>query len=358
MARMAFLIVAISLFWAGMISQAQAQHDLRREDMSVSGRKGANPDAYADSVDQVGETAGLSGSLLLQNRKRFFSFHRPAFVHRDGPMPLVIVLHDGGGSPERMADITLFNHLADRQGFMVAYPSAIDRFWNDGRKEAPGDKSIDDVAFLLALRDHLVKSFHVDGQRVYLVGLADGGMMAMRAACESTRSFAAIATVNASMPVDLGKMCQPKAQMPIMMIAGTADPIVPYKGGEVNLFDETAGKVVQVEETANAWQINNGCSAGPKIKDMIDRDRQDGSSVKIHRWMKCRAAAEVALYEIERGGHSWPGTGRQLAQLRKFVLGRPNMDFDASDEIWQFLARFKRPVLPFDLSAMTAEPAG
>ena len=360
MARMALLLGAIWGLWLGFVTPVLAQHDLRREDMSVSGRMdskmASNP--YVDPPNAVAQTPGLSGALLLQNRKRLFSFHRPAFVQQDGPIPLVIVLHDGGGSPERMADITLFNQLADRQGFLVAYPSAIDRFWNDGRKNAPGDKSIDDVAFLVALRDHMVKSFHVDPQRVYLVGLADGGMMAMRAACEATRAFAAIASVSASMPVDLAKICQPTAQIPVMMIAGTSDPIIPYKGGEVNLFDETAGKIVSVDETANAWQLNNGCSAGPKTKDMLDRDRDDGSVVKIHRWMKCRAAAEVVLYEIERGGYTWPGTGRQLAQLRKFILGRPNMDFDASAEIWQFFNRFKRPVSPFDLSAVQAEPAG
>jgi len=251
-----------------------------------------------------------------------------------------------------MADITLFTRLADQKGFLVAYPSAIDRFWNDGRKKAPGDKSIDDVAFVLAVRDYMIKSFGADPQRVYLVGMTDGGMMAMRAASAATRSFAAIATVNATMPVDLAAECAPMAQMPIMMIAGTADPIVPFDGGEVSLFDEPAGDVLGALATADAWQQNNGCLEGPKLRDVTDREPTDGSKVQIHEWHKCRAKAIVQLYEIRRGGHSWPGTGKQLARMRSFVLGRPNMDFDASAVIWDFLDDFKRPISPLDVGAL------
>lgn len=354
MARKAWIWAAVLVGGWFTASSSLAQHDLRREDMSAP--KGAN--AYADTPQKIGETPGMSSALNWQNRQRLFSFHRPVSVRNAGRLPLVMVLHDGGGSPERMADITLINHLADRDGFMVVYPSAIDRFWNDGRKKAPGDKSIDDVGFLMAVRDRMIKSFNADPQRVYLVGLSEGGMMAMRLACESARGFAAMATVNASMPVDLATRCKPNAQIPAMMIAGTSDPVIPYTGGDVNLFDETAGKVLPVMETADAWRQNNGCAAEMPVRELPDRETSDGSVVRVHGWDKCRAGAVVQLYEIQRGGHTWPGTGRQLARLRQFVLGRPNMDFDATAKIWEFVSSFKRPTSPFDVVASVSTPAG
>ncbi len=75
-------------------------------------------------------------------------------------MPLVLLLHGGGGTGEGMEKLTLggFNRLADREGFVVVYPDGIEKHWNDGRGlEAyrAHRENIDDVGFVSALIDHL-----------------------------------------------------------------------------------------------------------------------------------------------------------------------------------------------------------
>lgn len=64
-----------------------------------------------------------------------------------------------------------FNVLADEEGFVVVYPDAVDNQWNDGRSKEEADhraheENIDDVGFISALIDQLIKEENVDPQRV------------------------------------------------------------------------------------------------------------------------------------------------------------------------------------------------
>jgi polyhydroxybutyrate depolymerase len=46
--------------------------------------------------------------------------------------------------------------------------------------------------------------------------------------------------------------------------------------------------------------------------------------------------SDVALYRVEGGGHTWPGSGQQTA--RPIIVGRTSRDIDATDEIWRFFS--------------------
>jgi polyhydroxybutyrate depolymerase len=344
-------------------SGASAQQNLYREDMS-GGYQPLTSKSPPLPPEIPPERAG-SGGIRYQNMNRLFLLHRPPqAATAEVPLPTVIVLHSTGGDPERVAQLSRFNAFADQYGFMVAYPSAIERAWNDGRGEgAPGSPLINDVGFIEKLAGHLVDTFSADPARLYLVGLAEGGMLAQRVACEKARLFAAVATVNAAMPDAVASLCQPAAPMPILMMQGTGDPFVPFKGGESTYMGKPAGKVLPAFDTAEAWKRVNGCIGDVSLKRMLDFDPNDGSRVVAHRWNGCRNHADVVLYEIEKGGPTWPGAADQLNKLRKFVLGRPNMDIDATDEIWQFFRKYDRvgsplfdPIRPVHPVQQSARP--
>jgi polyhydroxybutyrate depolymerase len=72
-------------------------------------------------------------------------------------MPLVLVFHGGNGRGRSVQRNSGFNDLADQKGFFVAYPDGIDRHWNDGRLDTD-NPDVDDVGFVAALIDHLVKT--------------------------------------------------------------------------------------------------------------------------------------------------------------------------------------------------------
>ncbi|HRZ82059.1 MAG TPA: hypothetical protein P5069_06320, partial [Candidatus Hydrogenedentes bacterium] len=44
-------------------------------------------------------------------------------------------------------------------------------------------------------------------------------------------------------------------------------------------------------------------------------------------------AAEVELYIVEGGGHTWPGGGPDYP---RWIVGRTARDFSASETIWAF----------------------
>ncbi len=57
-----------------------------------------------------------------------------------------------------MERLTRFDEVADRHGFLVAYPDGLDHHWNDGR--LPGD--VDDVGFVAALVRELAARYPVE----------------------------------------------------------------------------------------------------------------------------------------------------------------------------------------------------
>ena len=62
-------------------------------------------------------------------------------------LPLVLVFHGGLGLATRMDELTGFDAIADREGFVVVYPQGVNKLWNDGRNIEGADK-FDDVAFI------------------------------------------------------------------------------------------------------------------------------------------------------------------------------------------------------------------
>lgn len=105
--------------------------------------------------------------------ERTYRLHVPPGHDRTPPAPLMIVLHGGGGDGRGMPKLTEggFDRLADREGFIVAYPDGIENHWNDGR----GNESyraqrerVDDVGFMGALIDALAASHGIDRARVYV----------------------------------------------------------------------------------------------------------------------------------------------------------------------------------------------
>jgi polyhydroxybutyrate depolymerase len=253
-------------------------------------------------------------------------------------MPLVIALHGGGGTGERMERLSLggFNTLADKEGFVVVYPDGIERHWNDGRGKVryrAHREKIDDVGFMSALIDELVKRQNIDDKRVYITGISNGAMLSNRLGCELTGKIAAIAPVAGNMPYDLAPQCSPSEPISVLMISGTEDPMMPWEGGEARFNRSKFGRVLSAAETIKFWVANNRCIPRPVITWEPDKDPQDGTRVRKEAYGGCRKGTEVILYAIEGGGHAWPGGFQYLPER---VIGRTSEDIDANDVVWNF----------------------
>lgn len=254
-------------------------------------------------------------------------------VAADLGTPLVIALHGGNTVADMMRLYTRFNDIAAREQFAVAYPYGLGGWFNDGRHyDGLGESNADDVAFMRAVVDDVAAQVKLDRHRVYATGISNGGFMSFRLACEASDLVAAIAPVAATMPAELGARCRPSKPVPVLMMHGTADSMVPYVGGQARTGNTRRGAIWSADRSIAFWAARNGCLAGPSMRVLPDLDPTDGTRVIQSEYREC-TGGPVTLLRIEGGGHTWPG-GVQI--LPTALLGATNHDIDASEEIWLF----------------------
>ena len=241
---------------------------------------------------------------------------------------LVLVLHGlyGDGASIDLRTKRTFDTLADRDGFVVAYPDALAGEWNTGHPGEPANT--DDVGFLSALIDTLAAEFDVDPKRVYVTGLSKGAAMTYRLACERPNKITAIAPVAGGLSEGLMRSCAEASRRPIPLLVmhGTADPIVPFDSGEL-------------EGNVQYWIRRNGCTLTPVVTRLPDVDPTDGARTRVESYGNCKDGADVALYAIEGGGHHWPGGDQPL----RLGMGNFSRDFDAGVLIWNFFKQHPMP---------------
>lgn len=271
-------------------------------------------------------SSGLAEELLVGTRSAILL---PAPRAR---APAVVVLHGALVSAEYTARWYGFAEAARRRGFAAVFPRGLRLLWNDGRKASLGSAA-DDVGFLKGLVRQLVARGTADPARIYLVGVSNGGMMALRMLCEAPDAFAGIATIIASMPEAVGSTCRSQRAMPVIMLNGTADPLIPYGGGEVG-FTGWQGRVWPVERTAVFLAGRNGCTSASKAT--ISGTRASGS-MRIVRlvWRQCSSEQGVTLYRVEGGGHQVYGRTNFLPLL----LGTGTRRLSAPDIVMAGFAR-------------------
>jgi polyhydroxybutyrate depolymerase len=291
-----------------------------------------NGEAFAaDSVEFV------QRSLPSGGKQRQYLVYKPP--HRSPqPQPLLIAFHGARGTAEGFEKISHLGKVAKREGFVLVYPDAFEKHWNDGRKEiAPG---VDDIAFVDALLESLAREFNTDSKRTYATGFSNGGLFSYRLACERPGKFAAVAPVGANMGLALSKTCKPALPTPLLSIVGDKDPLMPFNGGRLTgpFGAGNHGLALSAEETLAFWVAQNKC------KDAKPATRkgavgQDGTSADRTVYAQCAGGSNVAQFVVREGGHTWPG-GWQY--LRQWIIGKTSQELDASQAVWDFVSQYHR----------------
>jgi len=192
-------------------------------------------------------------TLVWDGTERSYFVHYPGDKPPPNPKPVLFVLHGGGGADaEEMARRTGINRIADREDFLVVYPMGIDGQWNDGRgktfRQAKDNTHVDDVGFIGEVIHTLVRKGHADPSRIYVMGLSNGGMMTYRLGIELGDRLAAIAAVIANLPENIAQR-KPVRALPVLIMNGTEDPMMPWNGGAVRVLGREFGSVLSTEQT-------------------------------------------------------------------------------------------------------------
>jgi polyhydroxybutyrate depolymerase len=254
------------------------------------------------------------------------------------PVPLVVFLHGAGGTAAWADAETGWSALAAREGFALALPEGVapdpdkppkfltnPRRWNDGAEAAAGEPSAaDDVGFLAAVIDDALARAGTDPRRVYLGGFSNGAGMAFRAAAELAERVAAVAPVAGYCRVSDPRPARP---VPTLYVIGTADPLVPPRGGEVRSpWRHRLVRRPPVADPLSRWAAAIGC-------DPVPVTESDAGGVRVERYP---GPTEFRAVFVEGLGHHWPGGKGQLDHR---IAGQPSDRFDATAEVWRFFRR-------------------
>jgi polyhydroxybutyrate depolymerase len=276
--------------------------------------------------------------LVIGDMHRSYIVHVPPQYDPKHAIPVVLALHGAGTNGRHMAKFTDLDKKADESGFAVAYPNGtgaggVMLVWNSGGARRTGQESqVDDVAYLGKVLDDLEGCLNVDRKRVYATGMSNGGMMSYRVASEMSDRIAAIAPVSGTIAID---NYHPRRPVPVIHFHGTDDKLVPFTGPQNDA--EKAFFFKSVPDTIRILVGCNSCASEPQTTELPDKAHDD-TRVTRKVYAANKGGAEVVLYVIDGGGHTWPGR-----QPPNRFIGRATEQISANDLIWQF---FKKHPLP------------
>jgi polyhydroxybutyrate depolymerase len=262
------------------------------------------------------------------------------------PAPLVIVLHGNTQTGADMVTRTSWPAVAKREQFGVIFPDGLDHAWADLRSDSKragrtAPKGTDDVAFVASLVEKYVAEGIADPKRVYVTGLSNGGAMTMTLVCARANLFAAAASVIMNLTDESAGACHPRRPVPMLVMNGTADPLIPYEGGKGASRYAVDG-FWSAPKTLAFWRRVNGCEAqDADSTDLGDRDPTDQSTV-TRIASHCPPGRDVLLYRVNGGGHRMPGgaTDARFPRIAAALLGPQNHDIDGAETIWAFFKNF------------------
>jgi len=260
-------------------------------------------------------------TINVDGTARAYHIHTPRGYDEETPIPLVLVYHMRVGNAWLMQEITRFNRTADENGFIVVYPDGYQRSWADGSGRYEADQAgYDDVAFTIALIDELSIQYLIDPHQIYAAGFSNGGFLLHRLACEIPDRFAGIAAISAVMAEEIALTCDPLRSVPILMMHGTSDLDLPWRGKP---------ELLSVPETLETWLEINQCQSSPQIETW-DKIPDDGTSIRRETY-HCQGQP-VVFYSIEGGGHRWPGG----SFWQYWLSGFATQELEANRIIWEF----------------------
>jgi polyhydroxybutyrate depolymerase len=302
---------------------------------SSSSSSSSNDVSAPQDTDVVAAPGDYDNVMFIDGDQRSYHLHIPPSLDFSSKSILLLNLHGATGNEKNARTKTGFDQVSDQEKFIVAYPNSLNEQWNDGRNPTPAISAVNDTGFISALISKLTTALNIDTKRVFLSGFSNGAIFTQRFACEHADQITAIAAVSGPMAFDTYNQCHPSEPVSVLIFHGRDDPYVPWGGGDIPVF---GGTVISVDDTYTYWSdVVNGCTGSPVSTSEPDRDPNDGTLVTRRAFDDvCTNQTSVILYDIEGGGHTWPG-GNNPNLPGPGGPGLTSYDINASSIIWDFM---------------------
>lgn len=263
-------------------------------------------------------------TMTFQGLEREYYLYRPAALPVDAP--LVMVLHGYGGSA--LKGKTEMMDVADTGGFAVCYPQGSEdpkgkTCWNVGYPSQEGMKT-DDVKFICALARKLQKEYSLSRSNTFLSGMSNGGEMCYLTAMRRPKAFKAYASIAGLTMRWMTEEYSYKHPVAFMEVHGTEDRTSEWLGDPANKGGW--GAYLPVPIAIARIVALNGCTE----QTVTEFPQREGRNpVTLYAFQGGRPLgpggkpAEVRLYEVRGGNHSWS-----------------DKDMDTYTEIWRFFGQY------------------
>ena len=289
-------------------------------------RSNVPPSRTAPAQPPAGLGAGSHAySIESGGIARTYRVYQPAGL--TGAVPLVIMLHGGGGSGANAERYYGWDQQANISKFIVAYPDGLGPnvpAWNvDGGDCCgyPARRQIDDVRFIEDMVTTIESQADIDKARIYAAGISNGGIMAYTLACE-TSLFAAIGPDSATQ-LDA---CDHRSPTSVIHIHGLEDTTIPFDGGQGGGSAKIDGP--PVSEVIAGWRKTDDCSP----------PSSSTTGVVTTQISSCAHGRAVELVTIADGGHGWPGSPPKATHA-SYGGNAPSQALNATSVMWKFFSQ-------------------
>jgi poly(hydroxyalkanoate) depolymerase family esterase len=249
----------------------------------------------------------ITGTHRAAGLQRDYKLFVPA-SHREGRLPMVVMLHGCKQNPDDFAAGTAINEVAQAQGFFVLYPAQCDqanpqRCWN-WFKHNHQSRGRGEPALIADLVRAVAARHPVDAERIYIAGLSAGGAMAAVCGDAYPDVFAAVGVHSglaagsaADLPSALAAMRSGPQQgpagqgsggMPTIVFHGDADAVVHPANGDA-VFERSVGARADIQ----VERVNKG--GLPCTRRFV---RSADGTVLAEHW------------RIQGAAHAWSGGSR------------------------------------------------
>lgn len=309
--------------------------------------------------------------------RRYLQYIPHRVYQNDQTFPLVILLPGGNSSAEQLRFFDMsdrFERLADAENFMLVYANA---YALDGQPaphvaEQPfnanqgywrtcvggpgaGDNfyDVDDTAYIKAVIAQMQReALPIDPDRIYIVGLSNGGEMAEHVARTMGDQIAAVAAVNpvfglpATLELNTCTAEATQAPLSMMIMHSTPDPIltpifeslgIDYKAFTDQSVAAWMGALGVNPESAVEYDLPNTVFEG---EDYTGDEHWSlatrNSFITRTNYSPAANGATFTRLQVHGGGHQWP-THKAAPNDDTSTFGFRNQDINAEVVIWDFL---------------------
>ena len=258
--------------------------------------------------------------------------------------PLLVMLHGCTQAPDDFATGTRMNALAQKHGFLVAYPAQStnangSKCWNWFRPQDQARGS-GEPALIAGMTAQVAAEYRVDPERVYVAGLSAGAAMAVVLGATYPDVFAAVGA-HSGLPYraahDMGS-----AFAAMKGVAARTSPATPLAAGQrmpTIVFHGDRDHTVAVANAEAIITRATGAHVGELHASTQERGTADGGRGFLRTtYADASGRSVVEDWRVQGGGHAWMGgsaTGSYTDPQGP----------DASAEMVRFFLQHARPVV-------------